>query len=60
MGMVNSGLQFMRIGAFFVIIVLCLKENAIGFLGLCAQGASGVLMAITVVTVGVSMSLAGT
>ncbi|AEH37801.1 MFS transporter [Halopiger xanaduensis] len=49
-GLVNFGLYFAYIGVLFSTLVLLLDERAIVIFGLDAQGSSGMLMAVTVLS----------
>ncbi|WP_090386114.1 MFS transporter [Natronobacterium texcoconense] len=49
-GLVNFGLYFAYIGVLFSTLVLLLGERSITIFGLDAQGSSGMLMAVTVLT----------
>ncbi|WP_049920132.1 MFS transporter [Halobiforma nitratireducens] len=49
-GLVNFGLYFAYIGVLFSTLVLLLDVRAISIFGLDAQGSSGMLMAVTVLT----------
>ncbi|SFB98230.1 Predicted arabinose efflux permease, MFS family [Halobiforma haloterrestris] len=49
-GLVNFGLYFAYIGVLFSTLVLLLDARAVSIFGLDAQGSSGMLMAVTVLT----------
>lgn len=57
-GLVNFGLYFAYIGVLFSTLVLLLDERAVSIFGLNAQGSSGMLMAVTVLT-GATFTLGG-
>lgn len=58
-GLVNFSLLFAYIGALFSTLVLFLGEHDIRMLGLDAQGTSGLLMAVTVLSAAVLMLAGG-
>ncbi|SNZ04658.1 Predicted arabinose efflux permease, MFS family [Natronoarchaeum philippinense] len=59
-GLVNFGLFFAYVGALFSTLVLFLEARSFGLFGFDAQGTSGALMAVTVLSGSVAMLAGGT
>jgi MFS family permease len=59
LGFVNFGIWFAYMGVLFASLVLFLEVRAIGVLGFNARGASGIFMAVTVLSAAVSMLIGG-
>jgi len=59
LGFVNFGIWFAYMGVLFASLVLFLEVRTIGVLGFDARGASGIFMAVTVLSAAVSMLIGG-